>query len=282
MELGAKSAVKSAKTDYIIIQDIVPKKTITPNYQLPPCISLTPTNSTITLKAVNLNQASQPIASAIGIFELVLVPDPTPTIKVIHKREPFNNYMWIFTNSQNQLPYSSNFPVYDNQIVKVFYGSPDPSNLSNFLSEQNQVLQFNITRTPNIPIVEVNFCWHDLPTNPLNSAVWSETPGFNGGGSGGGTEGKAINPSIGSNSPSTDKIYPNPFGNEVNIELAKPSTGSTTLRLFNLNGQQLVEHQVQEGSNEVHLVTDGLVPGAYLLRLDTEEGTQTFKLIKAN
>lgn len=58
------------------------------------------------------------------------------------------------------------------------------------------------------------------------------------------------------------------------------ASGPVTFRLFNLNGQPVFERQY-EPSQEYNLPTASLRPGFYLLRMETNGQSQTYKVVKA-
>lgn len=77
-------------------------------------------------------------------------------------------------------------------------------------------------------------------------------------------------------------IFPNPSRGEAAIRFYLPQAGQATLELFNLQGQcvqRLEDARLDAGSHERRWDARCLVPGAYLLRLRTEDTVLTRKVV---
>ncbi|MCB0582986.1 MAG: T9SS type A sorting domain-containing protein [Phaeodactylibacter sp.] len=77
-------------------------------------------------------------------------------------------------------------------------------------------------------------------------------------------------------------IFPNPFRGEATIRFYLPQAGQATLELFNLQGQclqRLEDARLDGGSHERTWDARLLAPGAYLLRLRTEDAVLTRKVV---
>ncbi|MBK8086715.1 MAG: serine hydrolase [Chitinophagaceae bacterium] len=77
--------------------------------------------------------------------------------------------------------------------------------------------------------------------------------------------------------------YPNPFSNQVTIQLKASKSGVVSLNLYDLNGK-LVKHlftgNMQEGTmKQVILQSNGLPAGTYICRLQTNAGISNRRLI---
>jgi hypothetical protein len=96
----------------------------------------------------------------------------------------------------------------------------------------------------------------DEPSNPLTQ-VFNETTA-----------------SINENASNiANKIFPNPCSNVLNIEANTSSKLMTTI--FDLAGRQMIAP-----SHQTSIDVSALVPGVYVLRINTEEGQQTSTFVK--
>lgn len=78
-----------------------------------------------------------------------------------------------------------------------------------------------------------------------------------------------------------EQNYPNPFNPTTRIEFALPRLSHVTLRIFNLNGQEvvtLVSGELSAGQYQVDWDASSLNAGTYFYQLKTEEFAQTRKL----
>jgi hypothetical protein len=78
-------------------------------------------------------------------------------------------------------------------------------------------------------------------------------------------------------------VFPNPVHNIVNIEFSSPRASLLTMTLTSLPGKPLLvkSEDCQPGKNQLSLPVD-LPSGIYLLRLESETATETFKIIITN
>ncbi|MFT3980930.1 MAG: T9SS type A sorting domain-containing protein [Ferruginibacter sp.] len=75
------------------------------------------------------------------------------------------------------------------------------------------------------------------------------------------------------------KIYPNPVIDELVIESKEIETLSgRSLQVFNTEGRLLLTTQLQ--SNKQKIVLSQLLPGVYILKIDTNTGIRSFKIVK--
>ncbi|WP_428223580.1 T9SS type A sorting domain-containing protein [Flavobacterium sp.] len=70
-------------------------------------------------------------------------------------------------------------------------------------------------------------------------------------------------------------VSPNPFTSQIVVKNEKEIK---QISVYNLLGSEVIKQATQ--SNQIELTTDFLQNGAYILKVQTEEGTQTFKLFK--
>jgi len=70
-------------------------------------------------------------------------------------------------------------------------------------------------------------------------------------------------------------IYPNPFSEEISIQVDEPIL---RVEIFGLNGELM--QQLQPNQTRVTLRTNGLMPGLYLLQIQTTSGQTVHKVIK--
>ncbi|MFL5753710.1 MAG: PKD domain-containing protein [Bacteroidia bacterium] len=77
-------------------------------------------------------------------------------------------------------------------------------------------------------------------------------------------------------------VYPNPSGALTNIEFTLQSAGKINLAIFDLLGNKVadLEKYMNAGKQQVCLNTEELGPGAYFIKLNTQEGTSIKRLVK--
>jgi subtilisin family serine protease len=80
-------------------------------------------------------------------------------------------------------------------------------------------------------------------------------------------------------------VYPNPFNPVTNIHFELPASGTVSLKMFNILGQQVLSipaRRFSPGSHILPVNASGLGSGVYLLRLETTFGTavQRVTLVK--
>lgn len=82
--------------------------------------------------------------------------------------------------------------------------------------------------------------------------------------------------------PNPISVYPNPFVNKVSIKFMAQSAGITTLKLYNITGQEVWDKSIstQIGENELVVQFDELSSGVYFLHLKNPNGESVYhKLI---
>ncbi|MCH8316946.1 MAG: SBBP repeat-containing protein [Bacteroidetes bacterium] len=75
------------------------------------------------------------------------------------------------------------------------------------------------------------------------------------------------------------KAYPNPFEDKLNIQFSGKSPKYLGLKLYNLQGQQLIAKDFY-GQKHVGLEMSNIPAGIYILQLITDNAFQTIKIIK--
>lgn len=77
------------------------------------------------------------------------------------------------------------------------------------------------------------------------------------------------------------KVYPNPFADQIQVDMEVESAQTVMLEVFDMNGRML--HRSQEswsaGNNHAVLNLPGLPAGAYLLRVRLEQEVRTARLV---
>lgn len=79
------------------------------------------------------------------------------------------------------------------------------------------------------------------------------------------------------------KVYPNPFGSEISVEMNLESSAEVTVTLQSVDGKNIQEanYNLNAGDNVVQLKPDGVIPaGIYLLRIKTSKGILVQKMMK--
>ncbi|HXB14072.1 MAG TPA: glycine-rich protein [Bacteroidia bacterium] len=74
------------------------------------------------------------------------------------------------------------------------------------------------------------------------------------------------------------KLYPNPFSNEVNVNV--DIDGIVSISMFNMLGENMGTWQVSKGSHMIN--TQGIAPGVYTMEVKTQYGILNKKLVKMN
>ena len=76
--------------------------------------------------------------------------------------------------------------------------------------------------------------------------------------------------------------YPNPFNPSTTIKFSLPSSGYTTLKIYNSLGQEvavLINKELTTGTSEVEWNASSLPSGIYFYQLKTESYAETRKMI---
>jgi len=76
--------------------------------------------------------------------------------------------------------------------------------------------------------------------------------------------------------------YPNPFNPNTQIVYSLPRQLKTTLKVFNILGQEvatLVNEVQSAGQHSVNFNASGLASGVYLYRLQAGEFTSSYKMV---
>jgi hypothetical protein len=79
-------------------------------------------------------------------------------------------------------------------------------------------------------------------------------------------------PEIPVSTNSIDKVYPNPAGNEVKVDVALKKAGKVTISVFNLLGSEVVKETslLDAGNSSLILNVDKLPEGQYFLRFSVD------------
>ncbi|MCI5081914.1 MAG: T9SS type A sorting domain-containing protein [Saprospiraceae bacterium] len=77
------------------------------------------------------------------------------------------------------------------------------------------------------------------------------------------------------------KAYPNPVGNQLNIQLDNPNIDIQNIEVLNANGQRLYEEQINYQSGAlIQLDWSKYASGLYFLKITTSEGIEVRRLTK--
>jgi hypothetical protein len=77
---------------------------------------------------------------------------------------------------------------------------------------------------------------------------------------------------------SSMKIYPNPFTGPVTIDMGESIHGSYMLSIYNIQGSLIIQKEINESKTVINL--SDLVPGSYLLKVNSGNNVQSKILIK--
>lgn len=78
----------------------------------------------------------------------------------------------------------------------------------------------------------------------------------------------------------TLNVYPNPARGEARLTFNSKSNGEARVRMFNMNGQEVMSRVlvINEGENNHRLDLDGVAKGLYLIELSGDQGHSTVRL----
>lgn len=78
------------------------------------------------------------------------------------------------------------------------------------------------------------------------------------------------------------KVYPNPAREETRVEWTSGKGGAFTLQLLDLNGKIIWTHRdhAPKGAHSERVDTGQLIPGIYLLRIQTEDGVGVRRFVR--
>ena len=71
------------------------------------------------------------------------------------------------------------------------------------------------------------------------------------------------------------KVYPNPVVDVLNIDAASKVN---SVSVYDLSGKVVSTHLLNSAKSQINLAK--LAPGAYMVKIDTENGPQTVKIVK--
>ncbi|MBI3235274.1 MAG: T9SS type A sorting domain-containing protein, partial [Bacteroidetes bacterium] len=76
--------------------------------------------------------------------------------------------------------------------------------------------------------------------------------------------------------------YPTPFDNQLQLEISSTIASPISIELMNISGQAITSQQskITPGTSKFEFNTEQLPQGFYLLRISTQEGSQTVKILK--
>ncbi len=77
-------------------------------------------------------------------------------------------------------------------------------------------------------------------------------------------------------SPRAYKLFPNPSSGRVTLTVPA-NQGNSALTLYTVNGAKLLTRNISGLENSIHI--DGLKQGIYLLKINSDDGSVTQKLI---
>jgi hypothetical protein len=75
---------------------------------------------------------------------------------------------------------------------------------------------------------------------------------------------------------------PNPFGNELTLEISAPKAGTYNITMMSLDGKTVASTTLAAGAGKtVHaLQTDTLAPGIYVIQVVTNDEVVSLKVVK--
>jgi hypothetical protein len=79
-------------------------------------------------------------------------------------------------------------------------------------------------------------------------------------------------------SPVEVQVYPNPVGDQLQVNVANKTPGEITIRLFTPGGQLVKTKKYYAAQNTINLSGHG--PGLYILHVMYNEKTRVYKIVK--
>ena len=77
-----------------------------------------------------------------------------------------------------------------------------------------------------------------------------------------------------------DKVYPNPFNNDLNITLKVPLTNDSILQIFDINGKQVSKIELRKETQLIKFNNNYLSKGLYFIKLSNGTNYDIIKVIK--
>lgn len=74
-------------------------------------------------------------------------------------------------------------------------------------------------------------------------------------------------------------LYPNPATEALNISVNQPISGQVELSVHNMVGQLVLQEQLPSLPSRHRISLSGLLPGSYLIRIHSEEGTAAQRIL---
>ena len=77
-------------------------------------------------------------------------------------------------------------------------------------------------------------------------------------------------------------IYPNPFVEQINLEISAKESSSCNWRIYDMTGQVIMSgnQSIEKGNNTLTLDASGLAKGVYVLNVITNNQKQSFRIMK--
>jgi hypothetical protein len=253
-------AYKTESTQFVIIDDLVFERKTYPN---------TVTCTTLLTLPVQLALMNQNSVGIFTFFEIQLIDGK---ISVLHVNPDIINGPYkvgVHFGNLTDLPLIEQGPLPQPASNVYVYNLTSNASKSSFpISNFMQTLE--ITRQSG---GQINICSHNVGLPGGLPIVRAEgyIPPFSGSGS---ADRDA------ENTPLTPIISPNPFADDISIDLGGLAGKNAELRLFDANGRQVRTHQMGEEDQTATIQTEDLSPGMYVLRFQNDSTSKTYKLVK--
>ncbi|MDC1161957.1 GEVED domain-containing protein [Tenacibaculum sp.] len=76
------------------------------------------------------------------------------------------------------------------------------------------------------------------------------------------------------------RSYPNPFGDNVTIDVSSIGNNKFTLSIYNILGKELIRKEYKENPNSIKLGEELKASGSYFVKIQTNEKTETLAIVK--
>ena len=95
------------------------------------------------------------------------------------------------------------------------------------------------------------------------------------------TSGRVVKPAEAQEVIAKSTVYPNPTTDKINVQLTNTEGSKAEILLINANGMTVIRKTVQltSANQQLQMNIGKYAPGVYLLKIVTEKGTKTEKVI---
>lgn len=264
---GSRSGNEStgeAKTDFIVVDDIAVDFPYITN-QITGCPTTFSALAPVSMAVVNTVTGEQ------TPFNLLKEDNfaANMNMQVLHDNPTAKTGgNWLFTNQESTFPSAAEGYTEANAVL-VYY-SATPNTPSGIVQNGSIVLAFSVELVGST-LNQINFCIAQIAPN---YAVY-----LKGGGQGRPGPSKGSHAAFNNHAMSAS---PNPFKDELNIQLEAVADTNGALQLMDAQGRVLRTQTFEAGFRTLTIPTTDLAPGLYFVRMETSKGVSTLKVVRSN